>query len=252
MNSYLWLIGGTSESVKIAELLSQNNIDCVVSVTTKNAVNLYKSISGLDFYIGKIDANKISNFLKFHKIKGVIDASHPYAIIISKSVISACQKDNIPYLRYERPLLNNIKINTYEYESIEDIIKSNYLKGKRVLLTLGYKSLSLFQNYHQEAELFARILPYPESIMMATKAGFTSNRLIAIRPPLSFELEKALWQLWQIEVVITKASGKSGGEDIKLKVAKDLSIPLVIISRPQINYPQVTSNLEDIMKFLNT
>ena len=36
------------------------------------------------------------------------------------------------------------------------------------------------------------------------------DRIIAIRPPISRELEQALWQQWRISLVVTKASGQSG------------------------------------------
>ena len=50
---------------------------------------------------------------------------------------------------------------------------------------------------------------------MAIAAGFTTDKIIAIRPPINKELEQALWQQWQISLVVTKASAKAGGEDIK-------------------------------------
>lgn len=247
----IWLIGGTTESVEIAELLSESNFTCLVSVTTNSATQLYSHISGLKLIVGKIKAEEINTFLAENNIELVIDATHPYAVIISQNAIATCKRKNITYIRYERPLL---PINSHlvkEFDSIEALLKSSFLENKKVLLTLGYKSLSLFQNYHQQADLFARVLPYSQSVEMATLAGFKSDRIIAIRPPLSIEFEKALWRLWEIEVVVTKASGKSGGEDIKKKVAKELNITLVTISRPQIRYPQVTSDLKELMKIVS-
>lgn len=249
MSQYLWLIGGTTESVEIAQLLSNAHFPCLVSVTTTAAINLYRHISGLKFTVGPIDPHQITDFLDFHQIQLVIDATHPHAIAISQGAIASCQENKIPYLRYQRRSLKHSQAQVMEFSTIEALLSSNYLEGKRVLLTLGCKSLHLFKDYHQRAQLFARILPYPQSAIMATDAGFSCDRLMAIRPPLSFELEKALWELWQIAVVVTKASGKSGGEDLKLKVAQALQIPLIIISRPDLNYPQVTSNLKYLLTF---
>jgi precorrin-6A/cobalt-precorrin-6A reductase len=245
----IWLIGGTSDSVKIAELLSQINLPLLVSITTNNAQNLYSHIPNLRFFVGKITPEQLPEFLTQNKIKIIIDASHPYATIISENVITVAKLSQIPYLRYERPLSLYFSSQIIEFSSINELLISNYLGGKRVLLTLGYKSLGLFSNYHNQAQLYARILPYPESITAAIQAGFTSERLIAIRPPLSIELEKALWQLWSIKVVVTKASGDSGGEDIKRQVSEELKIPLVVISRPKINYSQMTFKLEDVVEF---
>jgi precorrin-6A/cobalt-precorrin-6A reductase len=62
-------------------------------------------------------------------------------------------------------------------------------------------------------------------------------------------LEKALWQQWDISLVVTKASGTAGGEDIKRTVAAQLGIPLIVIDRPVVEYPQQTSDLSVAIEF---
>ncbi|MEO1693470.1 MAG: precorrin-6A/cobalt-precorrin-6A reductase, partial [Cyanobacteria bacterium J06631_6] len=101
----------------------------------------------------------------------------------------------------------------------------------------------------ERATLFARVLPKIASLEMATAAGFTSDRLIAVRPPISLAMETALWQQWRISLVVTKASGKAGGEDLKRQVAANLGIPLIVITRPQITYPQQTSDIKEVATF---
>ena len=64
------------------------------------------------------------------------------------------------------------------------------------------------------------------------------------------EMEKALWQLWDIEVVVTKAGGKGGGEDIKYQTAQELNIPVIVMTRPHINYPQVIQDFNLIKQYL--
>ncbi len=116
---------------------------------------------------------------------------------------------------------------------------------------MGSNALPFFQNWQKKAILYARILPKIESLQVALNAGFPSDRLMAFRPPLNYAVEKALWQHWNIEIVVSKASGKAGGEDIKQKVAQALNIPLILIKRPHFNYPQQTSNLEEVKKFIS-
>jgi precorrin-6A/cobalt-precorrin-6A reductase len=65
-------------------------------------------------------------------------------------------------------------------------------------------------------------------------------------------LEKALWQQWDISLVVTKASGAAGGEAIKRQVAAELGIPLIVIARPVVEYPQQTSDLEAALEFCQT
>ena len=203
-----------------------------------------------------MDLQTMQQFCLREKIIALIDASHPYAVEVSQNAIATAKAHNIPYLRYERPLVqlsgrgdSRTAPTVIELNDFDALFKGNYLQGERVLLTVGCQTLHLFKSWHEKAKLFARILPKPESLAMAIAGGFTNKRIIAIRPPISKELEQALWQQWQISLVVTKASGKAGGEDIKRKVAQELGIHLIVIARPQIIYPQKTDCLDEAIAF---
>lgn len=158
----------------------------------------------------------------------------------------------IPYLRYERPLVQSSSKNTQsvvELDSFASLLEENYLQGERVLLTVGCQALPLFKSWQDRSTLFARILPKLESVEVALAAGFTPEKIIALRPPIGAELEKALWRQWQISLVVTKASGKPGGENIKRALAEELGIGLIVITRPKVVYPQQTSCINKIVVF---
>lgn len=243
-----WVIGGTSESVIVAQAIAENNFPCVVTVTTADAIKLYPVLPNLQIRVGQLKEFQIHNFIQQQKIIAIVDASHPYAIAISETVIQIAQNLQIPYLRYERAELvpsQNITV----LEDFETLLTGNYLTNQRVLLTVGYKTLPRFKIWQSQAVLFARILPSIESLKVALESGFTSDHLIAIRPPISMDSEKALWQQWNISLVISKASGQAGGEEIKQKVAELLGIPLMIIARPKVDYPQQTNDLNEVLNF---
>lgn len=134
-------------------------------------------------------------------------------------------------------------------QSFAELVATDILQGQRVLLIVGYRPLTLFQPWQDRATLFARLLPSVTALEAAIAAGFTPDRLFAMRPPLSPDLEKALWQHWQISLVVTKSSGIAGGEDVKRQVAMELGIPLIAIARPPITYPQQTSDLTTALEF---
>jgi precorrin-6A/cobalt-precorrin-6A reductase len=50
-------------------------------------------------------------------------------------------------------------------------------------------------------------------------------------------------------MVVTKASGTAGGEDIKHQIAAELGVKLIVIDRPSIAYPQQTSDLQTALAF---
>jgi len=231
--------------------LAESNLPLVVSVTTASARALYADRA--EVTVGCMDILQMSRFCQQKRIETIIDASHPYAVAVSTQAIAVASKLNLPYLRYEREnyQISNSAIdpNLIELPSFDTLLTGNYLTQQRVLLTVGCKALPQFQSWQNKATLYARVLPKIDSLKMAIAAGFTSDRLIAIRPPIDAAMETALWQQWRISVVVTKASGKAGGEDIKRQVAASLGIPLIVIARPQVTYPSQTSQTKDVLAF---
>jgi precorrin-6A/cobalt-precorrin-6A reductase len=198
--------------------------------------------------MGRLTLSQIEEFLQQQQIFAVLDASHPYALEISQNAIAATQRLGIPYLRYERPILEPGELER-RLDSFETLLSGNDLQGQRVLLTVGYRPLQLFRPWQEQATLFARILPSAIALEAAIAAGFTPARLICLRPPIGADLEKALWRQWEISLIVTKASGTPGGEDIKRQVAAELGISLIAIDRPPIEYPQQTSDFSAALEF---
>jgi len=245
----LWLIGGTQESAELAAAISSNgNISTLVSVTTISARGLYPDSPNLQVWVERLNPYQLEEFLLLQKITAVLDASHPYATEISLNAIAVTQKLQIPYLRYERPAIEDSSV--INVDSFDTLLASDYLHSRRVLLTVGYRPLPLFQPWQEKATLFARILPSAIALETALNSGFTQGRLICLRPPISIELERSLWQQWQISLVISKASGTAGGEDTKRLLAQQLNIPLILIDRPVVAYPQQTSDLAVALEFV--
>jgi len=254
---YVWLIGGTSDSAKVAALLTQAGIPYVVSVTTRAAIALYPRTPPARIWVGRLTPVDLPAFLHQHRIGAIVDASHPFAVEISQHAIAAATALNLPYLRYERPPLEPdltpsppaIATDQLIFSDISALLASQILVNQRVLLILGYRPLAHFLPWQTQATLFARILPSVTALEAAIAAGFTPDRILALRPPLSAQLEQALWQHWHISLVVTKASGRSGGEDIKRQVAQTLGIPLITIARPPMTYPQQTSDMATVTAF---
>jgi precorrin-6A/cobalt-precorrin-6A reductase len=273
----IWLIGGTQESQQIARAIAQAHLPCIITVTTESARSLYANTIemlpkiSIWVWVGRLNPDTVGQFLQEHNIRCILDASHPFAVEVSQMAITASVQSTIPYLRYERPGVErgqwnggsgreremgltshpaNLSPHFPRYlDSFEALLASNILQQQRVLLTVGYRPLALFCPWQEQATLFARILPSVTAVEAALAARFTSDRLIAIRPPISVELERSLWQQWQISMVVTKASGTIGGEDVKRQIAADLGVTLVTIARPPIPYPQQTSELHAVLAF---
>ena len=68
--------------------------------------------------------------------------------------------------------------------------------------------------------------------------------------PFSHNLNVALFQETNAEVIVTKNSGQIGGSDTKIAAAMSLNLPLVIIDRPMIQYHNVVYDVDNVIKFI--
>lgn len=246
MRGTIWLIGGTHESRWIADLILCQGFPCWVSVTTPAASGLYAAHPLLTCHVERLTPDHARELIQQHSIQGIVDASHPFAVDISALAIEISRELGLPYLRFERPNLPQV---TGIYTDVATLLQSHLLVGERVLLTVGVKQLASFAPLQRQATLFARILPTVTALETALAAGFDRQRLVAIFPPVSFELERALWQQWQITAVVTKASGTES-EQIKQTLARELGVKLITLQRPPMVYPRQTSDRAGIEAFL--
>lgn len=262
--STLWLIGGTQESRQLVQQWGQtvslhaSPPSCIVTVTTAAARSLYPCVPSLRVQVGQLTTAQINDFVHHNHIAAVLDMSHPFAVAISQLAIASAQHHQLPYLRYERPRVSappkawrdqRGRPGSVWVSQLQDVLTPEFLERDRTLLTLGYRQLSGFTPWQSRATLFARILPSPVALNAALQAGFTPDRLIALRPPISADLEKALWQQWQITQLVTKASGHPGGQGDKQALANAMGVRLIQIERPAIAYPDQTDDLDTALQF---
>lgn len=249
--SQLWVVGGTSESISLALQLQEQGVPLVITVTTESARHNYGSDALTQVEVARFQTDTaLRDWLTEQGVTGILDASHPFAIEISQRAIRVAQTLNISYLRFERsPVMAYQSTHVTEFDQGLQSLSQTLLAGHRVLLTVGSQALPEFMRWHECAEFYARILPSESALKMAIQSGFRRDHLIAFQPPLSFEMECALWRHWKISLVITKASGLAGGEDIKRRVAHELGVPLVVLKRPKVDYPWMTQSTVTALHF---
>ena len=89
------LMGGTSETVPIANAISALAIRVFISTVTNDLVFSNLS-SAVERRFGELSEEKLEELLINNKFKLVVDASHPYAEIIQRNLFFHCNKLNIP------------------------------------------------------------------------------------------------------------------------------------------------------------
>ncbi|MBR0288464.1 MAG: cobalt-precorrin-6A reductase [Selenomonadaceae bacterium] len=250
MDKKIFLIAGTQDGRKLAEFLSGKNFDVTASVVSDYGRKLLENCAGIKINDKPLDRDELEKILREENFNFLVDASHPYAKNISANAIDAAQAANIFYVRYERAEIDFAYEKIFHVESYEAAaIKASEL-GKNIYLTTGSRNLKIFVDLLKDCNLTVRILPTAEVLTQCEALGLTPKQIVAMQGPFSTELNIELFKHAGAEVIVTKNSGQIGGADTKLEAAKILNLPVVMINRPKIFYPNLAKTFDDVLSII--
>lgn len=248
----IFVAAGTQDGRELSGYLLSKGYKITASVVSSYGHQLLEKYPNIVINDKPLDEHGLVDYLSTHHVKLFIDASHPYAVNVSKNAIAASHKLNIPYLRYERKAVPFVYDKVYAVDSYEEAAEKAASLGKNIFLTTGSRNVKVFtQSHHlQEHNLTVRILPTADVIEECNKLGLTPKNIIAMQGPFSLELNKALFKEYGADVIVTKNSGEVGGTDTKLEAAKELNLPVVMISRPKVSYDRIAYTFQEVLDFL--
>ena len=248
----LWLFSGTSDGNKIAQGLISKNYPLRVFVASQYGKSVAaETLPQKIIEAGRMNEDEIFARGEQETPQKVIDATHPFALEISKNLMRYCKKKDIPYIRYERPEETVTGEGIHYVNDAGKAAEKAKSLGKRILLTLGSKNIEEFLCDELRGRLYIRMLPDPQLIEDLLSKGILPDRIIAIQGPFSISMNHAIMQDYSIDCLVTKSSGKEGGVPQKIDAAKKLGIPVIIIKRPEITYPNLFHTGNDVVNFVN-
>ena len=233
----VWILSGTSDGPVIANKLLELNYSVFVSVLTHKAGQAYIQNQKLHIITGKLnDKDEIINFIKNNKIKFVVDATHPFAVIISENLNNACEEINVPLLLFERKSLINSTNNFIYIDNLKSIDRG-YIENKNILLAIGSRFLDETASYYMncKANLFARVLPTYEGITNAFGSCIKNSNIAILEPSKNNEsiLEKKLCDLWEIDFVLCRESGSYSHKNWE-NIVSGSKMKLFLVKRPKV------------------
>ncbi|MBR3723036.1 MAG: precorrin-6A reductase [Selenomonadaceae bacterium] len=248
------LLAGTKDGRELGEALLNKNYRLAISVTSDYGKKLIKENENLIINDKPMDLDKLIAYIKANGIKLLIDASHPYAEIASKNAITAAEKLGIPYIRYEREMATTDYDKIYLAKDYEEAAKMASDFGDNIFFATGSKSAKFFFDspFLKNKRLIFRVLPSANVLAKLNDAGILAKNIVALEGPFTEELNRALFRAYEADAIITKDSGTVGGTDTKVEAAKSLNLPVVVIERPKINYPNIAYKFDDIYKFIQS
>ena len=236
------VLGGTSDSLEICDRINKyEDLPYTLSVTTSYGEDLARK-HAKNVITGKLTKEDMVRFIEKNNINKIIDATHPYAIEVSKNAIQCAKELNIDYLRYERKsLIEDISYeNKYIVSSIEEACKIAREKGRNIFIV----------ELIPDRNLIVRVLPTSDVILSCESVGLNADNIIAMKGPFSQSINEEFYKHYNVDIVVTKESGIAGGFLEKVNACETLQIPVVIITREKINYPLVVNEIDELEKLL--
>ena len=231
------VFAGTTEGRELAELLAGSNIKCSVCVATDYALELMND-KRLDVHCGRLTEEEMEVLMRDGKFDVVVDATHPYAQIVSQNVRQAADKESISLIRLRRSTESAEK-GFVSFKTHEECSAWLSFQTGNILLTTGSKDLGSYaKNETIKNHLFVRVLPGEESIRLCTANGITGRQIIAMQGPFSAQMNECILREYSIDWMVTKISGHAGGFEEKVEAAKKAGVGVCAILPPSENVCQ--------------
>lgn len=246
------LLAGTSDARELAICIKNRSYELLASVVTENAAISLRE-NDIRTHVGRLTVETMRELCRNENVSIIVDATHPFAEEASKNAIQAAKTVGIPYLRYERKSYEEQDSLITKVDTYEDAAEEAANHGGVIMLTTGSKTLEIFANrlnHLPNVRLLARMLPRKDNMEKCERLGVEQKNIIAMQGPFSKQLNKALYEQYEVDLVITKESGKIGSVDEKIAAARELNIPVIMIKRPKIKYENVFSNFDQVIEAL--
>ena len=242
------IFGGTTEGRRLAEFCGEHKIQTVVCVVSEYGEMLVPESTSVRVIRRALEKDEMEALFVAEKPSLVLDATHPYARVVTENVTQVCQKMGIVWYR----VLRKSELETKEQKSVMAVVGTvtnvdsivtvdsvdqavEWLKSHEgtVLVTTGSKELVKYTAIPDYKErIFARILPDSQALLNSETLGFPRNHMIAMQGPFSLEMNIATMRMTGANYLVTKESGHAGGFLDKIHAAEAVGATALVIGRP--------------------
>jgi precorrin-6A/cobalt-precorrin-6A reductase len=234
------ILGGTAEARQLAERLAARcELSITLSLAGRTAVPARQPVPVRVGGFG--GAAGLGAYLRAERVAALIDATHPYAALISGNAARAAVAAGIPLLALRRPPWAPVAGDRWtEVADGEEAKRALGAAPRRVFLALGRQELAPYVGAPQHYYLVRSIDPVQPPLTVPRAA------YIVARGPFAEPAERALLTTHGIDVVIAKNSG-GAATYAKIAAARALGLEVLLLRRPPLApAPNVASVAEAV------
>ena len=221
------VFGGTTEGRKAIEALEEAGSTFYYSTKTgEQEVTLHHGIR-ID---GAMDKEAMTSFCQEHDIRLLVDAAHPFAEVLHRTVAEVSEQLGIPAIRFERIFTERDPGITWidSYASLISHLTphTSPLTPQTLLATTGVQSIAQLKPLEEQGvKVYYRILNRESSIQLAHQQGATDEQLCFYEDAKEIPV--------RADAILLKESGHSGGFTEKVEAARALGMKIYAIRRPE-------------------
>jgi precorrin-6A/cobalt-precorrin-6A reductase len=238
------ILGGTTEARLLAERLADRaDLDVTLSLAGRTASPARQKVPVRSGGFG--GAAGLAGYLARARIDALIDATHPYAAVISRNAAAAAGRKAVPLVALRRPPW--IAVTGDRWTLVDDVREAVRALGetpRRVFVALGRNELAPFNDAPQHFYLIRSVDPVDPSLPLPQATYVTG------RGPFGEAEDRALMSAHAIDVVIAKNSGGAATYG-KIAAARALGIGVIMPRRPPAPGGAVVETVEEAVAWLD-
>jgi precorrin-6A/cobalt-precorrin-6A reductase len=219
------ILGGTAEARRLAgRLATRPGLDITLSLAGRTASPARQPVPVRIGGFGGIAG--LANYLTEQHIDVLIDATHPYASIISANAVAAARQASVPLIAIRRPAWRAASGDRWiEVDDVTAAVKALGDTPRRVFVALGRNEIAALAAARQHFYLIRSVDPVDQPLRLPDAIYVTG------RGPFGEAEDRALLAEHRIDAVLAKNSGGDATYG-KIAAARALGIAVIMLRRP--------------------
>jgi precorrin-6A/cobalt-precorrin-6A reductase len=238
------ILGGTTEARRLAERLAER-VDVEVTVSLAGRTTA-PAAHAVPVRIGGFGgAEGLGQYLTAERVDALVDATHPYAAIISANAADAATAARVALLALRRPPW--VALAGDRWIEVADAAAAVQALGeapRRVFLALGKGEIRTFARAPQHYYLVRSVEPVDPPLAVPHASYVTG------RGPFTEADDRALLAGHAIDLIVAKNSGGTATYG-KIAAARALGLPVVLLRRPALPDVPTVATIEEAVTWLD-
>jgi len=238
------ILGGTAEARHLARRLAERGrLDITLSLAGRTASPAAQPVPVRIGGFGGVTG--LVAYLTRERIGALIDATHPYANVISANAAAATRETGVPFVALRRPPWTAIVGDQWtDVGNVHEAVQAIGPMPRRVFVTLGRNELAPFVGAPQHFYLIRSVDPVDPPLALPHAAYVTG------RGPFAEADDRVLITAHRIDVVIAKNSGGAATYG-KIAAARALGINVIMLRRPPLIEAPAVETVDDVIAWLD-